>query len=146
MHVEIRCSDCHGRMEPETQGEITVDRCVRCHALWFDARELDNVLQELYTAGSGPEERIPKRGLSSRRCPRCDIRLESAGWTGLVLDRCPTCRGLFVEVHDLAQLQREEVPLDAMDFGARLQSAMVSGGWALLTAQGIVQVLIRFLP
>jgi Zn-finger nucleic acid-binding protein len=133
-------------MEPETQGAVTVDRCVRCNALWFDARELDSALQDLYAPdGPGPEARIPKRGISSRRCPRCDILLESAGWTGLILDRCPTCRGLFVEVHDLAQLQREQVPLSAMDFGARLQSAMVSGGWALLTAKGIVNIIIRFL-
>ena len=133
-------------MHPETRADVTVDRCTKCEALWFDASELDRVLGDAYAASDvSPEARIPRRGIGTRRCPRCAISLETAGWTGLVLDRCKRCRGLFVEARELLQMERERLPDDALTIEARLQGAMVSAGWALLTAHAIALLLMRFM-
>ena len=146
MNAAARCPGCRCAMTPETRGDVTIDRCGRCNGLWFDALELDRCLAAVYPDGAvPPEARIPERGFSVRRCPRCDQVLKTAGWTGLVLDRCTTCRGLFVEASELAQMEREQPPHDAASFERQLNSAMVSAGWTLLTAQGMAVAIIRFL-
>jgi Zn-finger nucleic acid-binding protein len=133
-------------MRLETRAGVTVDRCARCDGLWFDARELDQCLAGLYPVdASPPEARIPRRGVSTRRCPRCERALETAGWTGLVLDRCGECRGLFVEAREIAQMERDYLPEDAVSFEARLQHAAVAAGWGLLTAQEVALLILRFL-
>jgi Zn-finger nucleic acid-binding protein len=71
--------------------------------------------------------------------------MKSAGWTGLVLDRCPTCRGLFVEASELAQMERAQPPMDAASFETRLHEVMVSAGWTLLYAKPIALIILRFL-
>lgn len=141
-----RCPGCRAMMVVETREGISVDRCHKCGGLWFDADELDRHLIPLYPDGARPPEtRIPERGRSTRKCPRCDRSMSSAGWTGLVLDRCLMCRGLFVETSELAQLEREQPPLEAASFETQLQEFMVSAGWTLLTAKAIALLILRFL-
>ena len=133
-------------MVPETRDGITVDRCERCGGLWFDANELDGWLA---TARPGvattAEGWIPRRGVGTRPCPRCSASLETAGWPGVVLDRCPECRGLFVEVNELTSILRGDLPPGTDAFQARLQSAIASAGWTLLGAKTIVLLVLRFL-
>ena len=133
-------------MTAETRDGITIDRCNQCGGLWFDAQELDRCLLPLYAAGSQPPEaRIPERSRGTRRCPRCDQYMTTAGWTALVLDRCPTCRGLFVEAHELAHMERVQPPHHAQSFEAQLHDIMLSTGWTLLHAEGLVLLILRFL-
>lgn len=133
-------------MTPDTREGVTIDRCLSCGGLWFDAQELDRCLLALYAEDSPPPEaRIPERGLGTRRCPRCDRYMKTAGWTGLVLDRCPDCRGLFVEASELAQMERAQPPLEAASIETRLHELMVSAGWALLYAKAIALLIVRFL-
>jgi Zn-finger nucleic acid-binding protein len=132
-------------MVPETRDGVTADRCERCRGLWFDASELDAWLAEECPGVAAPEGWIPRRGVGTRRCPRCSEALETAGWPGIVLDRCPRCRGLFLEVNELASIERGEMPSETSGLEARLQSAIVSGGWTILSAKGIVLLVLRFL-
>ena len=146
IHTSARCPGCRAAMTVDSRDGVTIDRCPQCGGLWFDAEELDRCLLALYPEDSPPPEaRIPERGMGTRRCPRCTRFMTTAGWTGLVLDRCPTCRGLFVEATELAQMEREQPPLDAVSFETRLQDLMVSAGWTLLSAQTIALVIVRFL-
>jgi len=69
--------------------------------------------------------------------------MRTAGWNGLVLDRCPECRGLFVEAHEWAYLNRYEAPYAAQSFEAEFRAAAVAGGSALLTANGIIWIILR---
>lgn len=133
-------------MTPDTRSGVTVDRCERCDGLWFDAEELDRCLGDAYATEVGPpESRIPARGLGSRPCPRCDRGMNTAGWTGLVLDRCVTCRGIFVEASELLQLQKEGLPEEVGTFESRLAEAMVDAGWTLLLAADLALLIMRFL-
>jgi Zn-finger nucleic acid-binding protein len=133
-------------MAVDSRDGVTIDRCYSCGGLWFDAQELDRCLLALYAEDSPPPEaRIPERGVGTRRCPRCDRFMKTAGWTGLVLDRCPNCRGLFVEASELAQMECAQPPMDAGTFETRLHEVMISAGWTLLYAKTIALVIVRFL-
>ena len=143
----LRCPGlaCGGTMVPEVRNGVVADRCERCRGVWFDGAELDRWLRDTPTQDAEAiEATIPHRGTPSRQCPRCAAWTVTAGWNDLVLDRCPECRGLFVEVPELDWLLREAPP-ESMPFELRLRDAMVSAGWALLAARGVALVLLRFL-
>jgi Zn-finger nucleic acid-binding protein len=52
----------------ERHDETEVDRCPFCSGLWFDASELDRILQASQ-GGVFVEPAIPKRGMSAMSCP-----------------------------------------------------------------------------
>ena len=71
--------------------------------------------------------------------------MDTAGWTGLVLDRCPICHGIFVDVREIAQLEHEPAPDSAMSDAHRLKVVLIDAGWATLTAKAIAVLVMRFL-
>lgn len=131
-------------MIEEVREGVTADRCDRCRGLWFDADELDRWLTGAAAVAPVPEAHIPRRGVSSRRCPRCAGAMETAGWTGLVLDLCKACGGLFVEANELLQLERTQRVPEGQSIGSMLRDACVSAGWTLLSAKALVILLMRF--
>jgi Zn-finger nucleic acid-binding protein len=130
----------------DRRDDVTVDRCQKCAGLWCDRTELDALVRRYLPAGAGlPEARVPQRGLSVRECPRCRVRLHTAGWDDVVLDRCPDCLGLFVEWGEWRHLTQREMPADAYAFEHRFRDAMVQAGWALYYANGILYLILRLL-
>jgi Zn-finger nucleic acid-binding protein len=128
----------------ESLADVQVDRCPNCHALWFDAHELERRLgsQAANHARSVSEAELPERGLGGRSCPRCWPKpMETVGWTGVVIDRCPTCRGLFVEFAELERLQRHGAPEESIEL--IVQRAMIRTGGNLLAAAGLINILVR---
>jgi hypothetical protein len=67
--------------------------------------------------------------------------METVGWTGVVIDRCPICRGLFVEFAELERLQRHGAPEDSTEL--IVQRAMIRTGGNLLAAAGLINILVR---
>ena len=133
-------------MHPEVRDGVTADRCETCHSLWFDTRELDAWLHAHYPAAAVlPEARHPHRGIGGRRCPRCAAAMETTGWTGSVLDRCPSCAGLFVEPREILELEQREPPYEPMSLEQQLQAGLVSASWNLLAAKTLAILLLRFL-
>jgi Zn-finger nucleic acid-binding protein len=144
----LRCPGlaCGGRMKPQTRLDVTVDLCDRCGGLWFDPEELDRWLGHVDTTERpAPESCIPPRGIGSRPCPRCDCAMNTAGWTGLVLDRCGRCGGLFVEARELVRMEKEGLPAEAATFESRLTAAMADAGWDLYTVPELALLILRLL-
>ena len=85
---------------------VVVDVCDFCDGIWLDEGEIlffSNDREALAAACDGalidPEK-------SNRRCPRCTTALEEGGLMGREprVDRCPGCRGIWIERHELAYL------------------------------------------
>ena len=96
----------------ESHAGVDVDHCPFCDALWFDAAELDRHLHSIPTITAHPawEGAIPSQGISGWSCPRCKSQeMESAGWSTLVLDRCPSCHGIFLDATELKMLDTTDV-------------------------------------
>jgi Zn-finger nucleic acid-binding protein len=124
----------------------TVDHCPFCEGLWFDGSELDKLL-----AGAGRphlEALIPPRGASALTCPRCKpralITMAAAGWSGIVLERCPTCRGLFVDAPEFRSLIREGAPT-GHSVEQTLQAMGRDAGTDLLSLEGFWYFLLSLL-
>jgi uncharacterized protein len=132
-------------MAVEVWAGVQVDRCPGCRALWFDASELDRCLG----SETPPKRRIteadfPERSLSGLSCPRCWPKsMETVGWTGIIIDRCPDCRGLFVEFGELERLRHDGMPEEPIELV--VQRAMIRAGSSLLVGAGLLHLLVRVL-
>lgn len=93
---------------------IEVDFCHKCRGLWFDAGELELLLER---TGADTQERLLRfQELEGKRpegrrilCPRCDRSLhevEVKGSSGQVVrvDRCPSGHGIWFDHAELDQL------------------------------------------
>jgi Zn-finger nucleic acid-binding protein len=99
----------------ESQG-LALDHCPSCKGLWFDAGELGQHLA--HSNAILDEQALEPEGATPFPCPRCDgARLAQVRIGGTVLDACPRCRGIFVdlgEIHELiGALERPEFARDA---------------------------------
>jgi Zn-finger nucleic acid-binding protein len=129
----------------ERHDETKVDRCSFCGGFWFDASELDRVL-EADPAVVPVEAAIPERGRSAISCPRCWPKLlDAAGWSGMIFERCPTCRGLYVDAPELLRLQQQGPPESGAELEQVLHNALREAGWNLLAASGLIALLVRLL-
>lgn len=96
------CPDCRRRMQAfyvaarTFEGEVELDRCAQCGALWFNAGEVEQALGRTVRR---------RQGSSTRSCPTCRVKLEAAVLEGRIeVERCGTCQGVFLDGHDVAGL------------------------------------------
>jgi Transcription factor zinc-finger len=105
--ASTRCPGCGASMAPRVlertpHGEVVVDLCVRCHALWFDAFESVRLTPAatvaLFEAVRAAEEPV-RAELQSLACPRCRAGLvethDVRHTTRFVYWRCPRGHGRF---------------------------------------------------
>lgn len=106
----MHCPKCRAAdLRPTTVRDIQVDRCPRCHGIWFDERELSAMLA-LDAASLQPlADRADAGHLTELRadCPRDGtplLRVFSALNRQVVVDTCPACRGIWLDGGELAAL------------------------------------------
>jgi Zn-finger nucleic acid-binding protein len=106
----MKCPKCAASsLETTKVADTEVDRCASCGGVWFDEHELRALLDE------GPRDLKPLAGGSDRghgarrgRCPRDAEELlpvHSARNPDVVVDTCPTCRGIWLDAGELDRLR-----------------------------------------
>jgi Zn-finger nucleic acid-binding protein len=134
--VRLPCPTCLGvmmeKLKPVRDRELVLDYCRRCGGVWFDAGEV-GALREARPKGLGSivelrdtAFRMPCHschavmsrdapsctacGWRNRLdCPGCQRPLERIERDGLALDACRSCRGVWFDNHELAQVWNLEV-------------------------------------
>ena len=53
---ELACPSCHHGMEVKILGEVLLDVCPSCRSVWFDATELEKIIDE--NSQEAPKETI----------------------------------------------------------------------------------------
>lgn len=130
----LKCPRCQDDLHEHAIGGITIDICASCGGHWYDAGELETVRSQ------GPDQRPP--GLPSviprwvdapgkaSQCPRCQLPLASQRYaysSDLVLDRCTTCDGVWIDSGELERMDRliaewsQDVGKDAATWSAGLK-------------------------
>lgn len=138
--MDALCPACHVPMNPCGFLGINLDVCGECAGIWFDDGELRaladaapqalGILDELHTPVLEVLD-VPGR---SKKCPRCQVRLESFRYgydSNVRIDGCPEGHGVFVEDQELDGI------LKAMDAPQRRRLDTVVASRGLLAAQGI---------
>jgi Zn-finger nucleic acid-binding protein len=101
-------------------GSVVLDACHRgCGGVWFDAQELEKVNMAIPAGTQTPVEveRGPSITVDEQRIRKCvhcrGIKLErklfSLG-TGVIMDCCPKCHGLWLDAGELDSIREETNP------------------------------------
>ena len=104
------CPRCNLPLGVEEHGDIVMETCDRCLGRWMDPDDLKAILDVI---------RLPVRGQAVRTgvdltdvtedalCPRCAEPMQPfnyAGDSGVILDKCPHCGGLWLDKGDLERV------------------------------------------
>jgi uncharacterized protein len=97
----VRCPRCEGKLWHLTRKGLVVEMCSRCEGMWFDAGELTVILSVYKDIGS------VKGKPSGLKCLRCETVLDELPYPGtsVVIDRCPSCQGVWLDRGELEDLK-----------------------------------------
>lgn len=127
------CPTCREVMMVVEQDKIELDHCPNCYGVWFDAGELELMLERLgLDSGAlfpAPIAELPeaKTAEKKRRCPVCGKKMKKAhigGGAEVLIDVCPRGHGLWFdggEVHQIIE-QCAAKPGAKADSGQRVLS------------------------
>lgn len=106
----MKCPKCESEQLSSTViNEIEVDRCGKCQGVWFDERELPQLLDTGRASlrpirGGKLQEELNRK---KARCPRDGSELTrvcSATKAEIIVDSCPQCHGVWCDGGELDQL------------------------------------------
>ena len=113
------CPACGSALRSLDYRGLTLDRCTACKGIWYDEDELGAFLSA-YLADH-PDLPPAKLTLASaqgarahrtegeRSCPRCSFPLEKHNYSydsGIILDRCHACGGVWADATETEALAR----------------------------------------
>lgn len=116
----MKCPACDLALVELKVGPVSLDVCQRgCGGIWFDAQELDKIgkakLPEAEQLAEIVQETpAPTDADQVRHCLRCrDVKLErklfSLG-SGVIMDCCPKCHGIWLDHGELETIHEELNP------------------------------------
>lgn len=115
----INCPRCRAPMAEIDYEGITVDTCRSCGGEWLDPDELKAVTARRETVFT-PEEIAQVEGVDQvtvvaqdelaeeLSCPRCGARLRAFNYaytSGVIIDKCPDCGGIWLDKDELEHVQ-----------------------------------------
>ncbi len=100
------------------EADVQVEQCDECHGYWLDPGELERIQEALEHDYRDELSRIPdtilrayqmaqERARRPLTCPRCHTNLsrrEYAYCSQILIDVCPSCRGIWLDRGELAEL------------------------------------------
>jgi uncharacterized protein len=113
------CPACSSPMNEVRAHATTVDLCPGCKGIWFDDKELVDVLRALVDSKTLGTEKASffadgRRPVSAkdsseanRSCPRCKSRLVKYNYaydSNVILDKCPGCQGIWADGGEVWQI------------------------------------------
>jgi PAT family beta-lactamase induction signal transducer AmpG len=114
----IRCPKCRADMEQIEIEGVIIDRCSRCHGIWFDEGEVE-ALRNKQTASviDTGDTQVGKQHnlIDDYRCPRCGGKMEKkvdSRQRHIWYETCSDCNGSFFdagEFLDLSQITISDV-------------------------------------
>lgn len=107
----MKCLKCDVDLKTSDLGEygfVIIDVCPKCQGAWFDKGELDRLDDSVWTN----VEEIDFEQVSSDhkdiQCPKCQEKLDPISPRDakeLIVDRCPSCQGFWLDKGELDQMR-----------------------------------------
>lgn len=115
----MNCPACGRELRSVDYRGLTLDHCTACGGVWYDADELGDFLRTYLadhpdlsparlTLKRGEGARAPG-GEGERSCPRCNFPMEKSNYgydSGIILDRCHACGGVWADADEVQALAR----------------------------------------
>ena len=112
----MKCPTCHSSMIVVEYEKIELDYCMSCCGLWFDAGELDLLLEaagqdELLPSTTAPDKHTQIKE-QKRKCPTCGKtmgKMHFGDTPPVMVDVCPQGGGIWFDGGELHQIL-EQLP------------------------------------
>ncbi|MGB2855076.1 MAG: zf-TFIIB domain-containing protein [Dehalococcoidia bacterium] len=127
----MKCPACSSPMIVVEHEQIELDYCVDCSGVWFDAGELELLLETMQLEGpslsldsvlTSPEAKSAEK---KRKCPICGQKMKKATVghkPEVLIDACPRGDGLWFDKGEVGQLitQLPDKPSEESDSQGRV--------------------------
>ena len=113
----MKCPACGEELAKKKHHDVVVDKCPACSGIWFDHEELVEFIEHFIDDHTDlPNATIELNrsvgsvkhlGESTRPCPRCSVpmaKLNYAYDSNVLVDRCHTCNGAWVDGNEIKPL------------------------------------------
>lgn len=109
----MKCPACKGVVVVVEYERIELDYCTQCCGVWFDAGELELLVERLSLDGTelkpGEILALPEKGVHEkhRRCPICARRMRKVGLGAdpeVIIDVCPVGDGIWFDGGEVTQV------------------------------------------
>lgn len=137
----MQCPSCKSSLRTIQYEGIQIETCDACHGEWLDADELKHIVQVRQTRFDEQERRavaaaVKITGVDVEQadrdlvCPKCRERTNAVNYggdTGIVIDKCPGCGGIWLDGGEMEKIQKivegwkDGLPEDLKRYGARLR-------------------------
>ncbi len=109
----MKCPACNSLMIVVEHEQIELDYCLQCSGVWFDAEEMELLLEAMQLEGSGlsldniltsPAARSAEK---KRSCPICGSKMKKATvghQPEVIIDACSRGDGLWFDSGEVGQL------------------------------------------
>lgn len=109
---KIACPVCKIALDlvTDSQTGLELDTCSNCLGVWFDAAELKEfysspeLQKRLTPVGGAPMHHTYELSSKARACPRCRKAMERPYVSGIALDVCGHCRGIWFDHGELDKI------------------------------------------
>lgn len=137
----MKCPQCGGMLRTIEYEGIQIETCGNCKGEWLDDAELKHVVQAREVRFDEQERRAiaSATGITGVKvadvdrdlvCPKCGGQTDAinyGGDTGIIIDRCTMCHGIWLDGGELEQIQKlvegweDGLAADLAKHGARLR-------------------------
>lgn len=137
----MKCPNCHAGLKTITYEGIHIESCDGCGGEWLDSSELGHIARVRETRFT-PEQRRAVAAAAKitpviltdhdrdLKCPKCGgttDALDFGGDSGVVIDRCTSCHGFWLDKAELEGVQllvegwKDGLPADMARFAPMLR-------------------------
>ena len=162
----MKCPNCDNVLQPVDYEGIKIETCDGCRGEWLDAGELAHIVKAREARFNAEERKaitaatgITPVNLEDRgrrlTCPNCGGQTEAlnyGGNSGIIIDRCAHCRGVWLDEGELEKIQmvaeswQDGLPDHLARHGARLREIadeVEQGGGTKVSRFGFVNAIIN---
>lgn len=115
----MQCPKCNvplRQTDPGEHGFVVLDTCEKCKGSWFDAGELNRLDDSVWTNVEEHAYHEVEGDHQSVACPKCDVPLTPLSPKDaeeLIVDRCPSCDGFWLDAGELDRIADLASHIDA---------------------------------
>jgi len=144
----MQCPSCRHSLRTIDYEGIAIDLCDGCHGQWLDSGELRHIIKAREVRFDAESRRAAVEATKMQGvaledidrtliCPKCDMDMTPVNFGGdssIIIDRCHSCRGVWLEHGELDAIQmvaeswEDNLPNDLARHRAALRKIEVETG------------------
>ncbi len=109
----MNCPQCNGKLKNHIKRGKLYHRCSQCVGFWFDKGELVQLKKEKnwFNIDYRHKDSIASISKGFAVCPRDGVKLQAIEYeqnTGIKVDVCPECEGLWLDAGEVVAIHEAE--------------------------------------